>query len=275
LHAIALNMYTKISRYFHSTYLNRPIIIDLYQPEVIAPFPTEVLLINDGQDLEAMHLTSILDTFASRQFKVNLICVGIHASANRKHEYGTARVRDYLGRGELSSAYQHCITKEVIPYLQNSLPLYDQQYFGFLGFSLGGLSALDTVWNHPTLFQFAGIFSGALWWRDKDQYDPDFDEHQHRIMHRLIREGNHHQHLRFFFEAGRLDEKADRNNNGIIDAIDDTIDLISELRCKGYSESATYFLELPEGKHDLLTWELAIPELLQWAYSENPKKVDM
>ncbi len=40
--------------------------------------------------------------------------------------------------------------------------------------------------------------------------------------------------MKFFFECGTLDEAGDRNNNGIIDSIDDTKDLISALVDKGY-----------------------------------------
>lgn len=259
-------MYYKTSREFHSTHLNRAVNIDIYQSNQNNACPTAVLLINDGQDLEQMDLTSILDAFVKKHAGLNLFCVGVHASVYRKQEYGTARVKDYLGRGELSADYQQCIIQELIPYLNTTLAAGKQLRFGFLGFSLGGLSALDTVWNHPSQFEFAGVFSGALWWRDKDQHEADFDEQKHRIMHRLITEGTYQPHLRFFFEAGRLDEKADRNGNGIIDVIDDTLDLIALLKIKGYSDSDIEYLELPEGKHDLQTWEKTIPKFLDWAY---------
>src|SRR5690606_5107289 len=105
----------------------------------------------------------------------------------------------------------------------------------FAGFSLGGLSALDTVWNHAIEFNNVAVFSGSLWWRDKDQDDDDFDEENHRIMHNLIRKGTYAPWLKFFFEVGTLDEINDRNKNGIIDSIDDTSALIEELKKKGYN----------------------------------------
>ena len=48
-------------------------------------------------------------------------------------------------------------------------------------------------------------------------------------MHKIIRMANA-PWLKFFFECGALDETKDRNNNGIIDSIDDTLDLIDELK---------------------------------------------
>lgn len=67
-------------------------------------------------------------------------------------------------------------------------------------FSLGGLCALDIVWNHPKEFSIAGAFSGSFWWRDMDQDDKDFDEEKNRIMHRQIREGKYHPWLKFFLK---------------------------------------------------------------------------
>ncbi|MEZ4518366.1 MAG: hypothetical protein R3C44_16610 [Chloroflexota bacterium] len=39
--------------------------------------------------------------------------------------------------------------------------------------------------------------------------------------------------LRFWFEAGTRDETSDRDNNGVIDAIQDTTELIDETDCSG------------------------------------------
>ncbi|MEX0635250.1 MAG: esterase, partial [Ferruginibacter sp.] len=107
----------------------------------------------------------------------------------------------------------------------------------------------------------------SLWWRDKDQADADFDELQHRIMHRQIREGKYASWLQFFFEVGTQDETADRNNNGVIDAIDDTLALIDELEIKGYNpHKDIYYLQLADGKHDVPTWARAFPTFLTWGW---------
>jgi hypothetical protein len=54
-------------------------------------------------------------------------------------------------------------------------------------------------------------------------------------MHAQIQDGHYAPWLKFFFQTGVLDEAADRNNSGIIDSIDDTMDLIKELEKKGYN----------------------------------------
>jgi enterochelin esterase-like enzyme len=72
--------------------------------------------------------------------------------------------------------------------------------------------------------------------------------------------------LRFFFQTGAMDEKKDRNKNGIIDSIDDTLDLIEELKLQGYKNDAVTYYELPDGKHDVATWAKAFPEFLKWGW---------
>jgi len=134
------------------------------------------------------------------------------------------------------------------------------------GYSLGGLSALDIAWNNPQIFHKAGAFSGSFWWR-KRELGAGYTE-KDRIMHAVIRKSSIREGMKFWFEAGTDDEQADRNNNGIIDAIDDTLDLISELIIKGYKPyyDVCYY-EVNGGKHNPETWGKAFPAFLTWAFS--------
>ena len=73
--------------------------------------------------------------------------------------------------------------------------------------------------------------------------------------------------MKFWFMAGTDEETADRNNNGIIDTIDDTLDLIAELTKLGYKPYYdTNYMELKGGKHDVASWGVAMPEFLKWAF---------
>ena len=83
-----------------------------------------------------------------------------------------------------------------------------------------------------------------------------------------IKSGNYAPWLKFFFECGAADEEDDRNNNGIIDSIDDTMDLIKELIAKGYDENAIHYLQIEDGKHDVETWARAMPEFLKWGWGK-------
>ena len=260
-----------INHVFSSEYLDREVKVDCYIPTAVTdPSSLSLLLINDGQDLRTMQFEKILDDLNKKRSIEPLFCVGIHCSPDRKNEYGTAKILDYKGRGAKSSLYTRFIMEELLPYLRETYSIYSFKQKAFAGFSLGGLCALDIVWNHPQEFFIAGAFSGSFWWRDKDQDDKDFDEETDRIMHRQIREGGFYPWLNLFFEVGTKDETADRNNNGVIDSIDDTRSLIKELTLKGYEEGKNIcYLELKDGKHDVPTWAKAFPAFLTWGWGKS------
>ena len=82
-----------------------------------------------------------------------------------------------------------------------------------------------------------------------------------------MRKQQHVPGKRFYFTTGSLDETADRNHNGIIDSIDDTLDLIKDLEAKGYDKNRDiFYYEMPDGHHDMPTWAKALPVFLKWAF---------
>ena len=125
------------------------------------------------------------------------------------------------------------------------------------------------TWHYPDIFSIASVFSGSLWWRTK-KLDDDYNDDTDRIMHQQIRKGEYTPGLRFYFTTGSMDETADRNNNGIIDSIDDTLDLIKELRRLGYNpEYEVKYINYEDGKHDVPTWGRAMPAFLLWGWAKN------
>jgi enterochelin esterase-like enzyme len=250
-----------------SLHLKRDVIIDCYySDDYFNKAVISLLLINDGQDLRTMGFENILDASYNTGKIEPIFCVGIHCAADRKNEYGTANILDYKGRGAKAALFTDFVMLELIPFIRKKYEIISFKEKSFAGFSLGGLCAMDIVWNHPNEFFKVGVFSGSLWWRDKDQADIDFDENKDRIMHRQVREGNYYPWLKFFFEVGTQDETADRNNNGVIDAIDDVVSIIQELRIKGYKEADIEYFEMAEGKHDVPTWAKALPTFLEWGW---------
>ncbi len=250
--------------YLYSDFLEREVQFDVYLPANRAPLVHySLLLINDGQDLPKMAFDKILAE--SQSELLPLIAVGIYCGADRKMEYGTAYAADFEGRGARAGLYNKFLFDELLPFLRKDLSIASFKDKSFAGFSLGALSALDIVWNHPNQFNKVGIFSGSLWWRRK-AYDHGYDDEMDRLMHLQIRKAEFYPWIKFFLQCGELDETADRNNNGIIDSIDDTLDLIVELKAKGYTDEHIEYFLMPEGKHDVQTWGDAFPTFLKWAY---------
>ena len=257
-----------------SKFLDREVKVDFFLPrKVNDPSQMSLLLINDGQDMEKMGFESILEKlYAADDCIAPLLCVAIHCGIDRKMEYGVAGMPDYKGRGARAGEYTSFVFEELLPFLRKRYAISSFREKAFAGFSLGGLMALDIVWNHAAEFSKVGVFSGSLWWRNIDQEDEQYDDDKHRIIHQQIKNGNYAPWLKFFFQCGNMDETKDRNHNGIIDSIDDTQDLINELVSKGYTnETDIQYLELKDGHHDVFTWGRAMPFFLKWGWGKVEK----
>jgi predicted alpha/beta superfamily hydrolase len=129
---------------------------------------------------------------------------------------------------------------------------------------MGGLCAFDSAWRRPQVFGLAGVFSGSLWWRADNSSVAA--QQASRLVHRQVRLSPGKPPLRLWFEAGTRDEAADRDGDGVIDAIQDTRELIAELEGKGFAPGGdlTYH-EIEGGEHHESTWARALPEFLRWA----------
>ncbi len=254
---------------FHSKYLDRPIRIDIFLPPNYYNkrqfYP--LLFFNDGQDLEAVQLKNTLNQLYKEDKIRPIVAVGLYANHDRMHEYGTAHRADYKGRGNKAAKHTQFIVKELWYMLYRHYRIdIRMQSAVFAGFSLGGLSAFDIAWNNPRFFGKVGVFSGALWWRSQD-FDPGNPD-GHRIVHEMVHAHRKRPGMKFWFQAGTKDEAADRNNNGVIDAIDDTLDLMKELRQKGYQPEDMKYLEIEGGEHNQATWARALPDFLIWAFKK-------
>jgi enterochelin esterase-like enzyme len=257
----------------NSQFLERTVQVDFYLPkQVSASSAINLLLINDGQDLHKFKFAEMLDLLYDESAIEPLLCVGIHCGADRKMEYGTVKYLDFNQRGAKAALHQQFVFEELIPHIRKTYNIPSFKEKSYAGFSLGGLTALDVVWNHPHEFVKAGVFSGSLWWRLKDLND-GYVEETDRIMHKQVREGYYAPWLKFYFTTGSLDETMDRNNNGIIDSIDDTLALIEELEKKGYKDGVDIcYVNYEDGKHDVPTWGRSMPAFLKWGWGHGSNK---
>jgi enterochelin esterase-like enzyme len=253
-----------------SKYLSRGVTVDVFLPpqyfsEKKKFFPT--VFFNDGQDMPRLDMVNTLNRLFTEGGIAPFITVAIHCNDNRINEYGTAQQADYKNRGNKAAAYAHFIVQELVPSIRAAFRCSnDADKNVFAGFSLGGLSALDIAWGHPSVFGKVGVFSGSLWWRSKawTPEDPDGG----RIMHTVIHNSVHNAGMKFWFQCGTKDEQADRNNNGVIDAIDDTLDLINELVQLGYRpHEDVKYVEVEGGEHNPTTWGQVMPDFLKWAFA--------
>ncbi len=252
----------------HSKLLNRDTVVDIFLPPAYKKDEKKypILILNDGQDSKAIRLKEMLELLWGVSEIEDVIVVGVHAG-DRMQEYGVARKPDFKQRGSKAKNYSRFIMTELIPYLEYQYSITpDPAKHAIAGFSLGGLSAVDIAWHH-NYFQKVGAFSGSFWWRKRDTASRFYSDQHDRIMHQQIRQGRFQPGLKFWFQTGLKDEASDRNKNGVIDSIDDTLDLIVELTKKGYRPfHDIHYLEFEDGEHNLQTWSKAMPEFLKWAF---------
>lgn len=227
-----------------------------------APRTYPVLYVNDGQDREQFKLRETLARMIARREMQPTIVVAVPTNGQRLHEYGTAIAPNSQGLGELAPAFTDFFVRELVPLINANFRTRGPALI--CGVSLGGLSAFDLHWNFPDLFGTVGVFSGSFWWRaaeDETAVPPG-----QLIAHEMVRRGPWRPGQRFWFEAGTRDEVDDRDGNGVIDAIQDTTELVDELVALGYArgEDVVYF-EAEGGRHNYETWSEVLPVFLRWA----------
>jgi enterochelin esterase-like enzyme len=224
-----------------------------------------LLVALDGQTMPQWQLVpALVEAIASGAVEAPVV-LAVPASADRIDEYGAAGVLDFAGRGRLATRFQNYLTYAMLPAVRARYGAgLDPARTGIFGASMGGLCAFDTAWRHPEVFGFAGVFSGSLWWRADDSSPAA--QQASRILHRRVRETGRKPALRLWFQAGTADETADRDGNGVIDAIQDTTELVDELEANGFRpDRDVAYTETAGGEHNEQTWARELPDFLRWA----------
>lgn len=225
-----------------------------------------LLLLNDGQEIEAFRVKKIIDSLFNKKIIQPLVVVAIHPG-NRNQEYGVSGTPDYKNNGSRAEKYVAFIDNELYPYIKKKTGVRKFNSVVFAGCSLGGLSALDIAWNKDDKIDKVGVFSGSFWWRDKDINDKDYSDGKDRIMLNSLKSSRKKPHLKYWFYAGGNEEDGDRDKDGIIDVIDDTKDLIEIIKDKNVCPpSDIVYKEVATGKHDYASWSNVLPEFLTWAF---------
>ena len=228
----------------------------------------KVLLMNDGQDWKALCLKETLERLYAADRIEPLVVVAIPTNSNRLNEYGTAYPLDYRGRGAQAAAYTQFIADTVLPLIHSHYRTrIGAANTAFLGASLGGLSAFDIAWHHPQHIGTVGVFSGSFWWRTHSA--TVLMRTTSRIAHQIVRQSQKRPGMRFWFQAGKLDEKDDRDHNGVIDSIQDTTELIDELALKGYKRDKEWvYVQVEGGQHHPSTWASVLDQFLLFAFGK-------
>jgi enterochelin esterase-like enzyme len=224
-----------------------------------------LLLLNDGQDIEAFRVKKIMDSLYRKKLIQPLLVVAIKPF-DRMLEYGIAGYPDYKNNGTAAEKYAAFIDDELYPFIKKKTGVRKFNSITIAGCSLGGLSAFDVAWDHADKIDKIGVFSGSFWYRDKDISDSAYSDDKNRIVINKIRSSRKRPHLKYWFYAGGSEETADRDKDGIIDVVDDTRDLVDLIKTKNVCPPQDIiYTEVKEGRHDYESWSSVLPEFLIWA----------
>lgn len=256
-----------------------------------------VLYVNDGQDREAVKLRETLQQLIAPGEIRAPIVVAIDMPPDRMGAYGlsdrkaganlVAKTR-YGGIGANAHAYSEWLAHTLVPaidtrYRTRTTP--DAR--AIVGWSLGGLNAFNLGWQYPELFGRVGAFSPSFW-PASDTTD-DASMQRTRMAQRIVDASEPRNGARWFFAVGTAEETADRDGDGVNDAVDDTRDMLEGwnadaggmkgLRQLGYSTNDDYAAKatradaslylLPGGRHEQAAWARMLPVFLRWAYAVN------
>jgi enterochelin esterase-like enzyme len=250
-----------LQRHVRLTVINTPI------PEDKSTL--NLLILNDGQDMEKFRVKEILDSLFRKHLIAPLVIVGVHAG-DKIQEYGVADKPDYQKRGSRAEFYDAFIHDELYPYAKKMSSVRKFNTVAIAGCSEGGLSAFDIAWNHPDKIQKVGVFSGSFWWRDKALEDSTYSDEINRIAYAKIKSSRKKPKLEFWFYAGGAEETSDRDKDSIIDVIDDTRDIITLLENKKIADPQDIrYKEIREGKHEYSSWAAILPDFLIWAFGNK------
>ncbi len=224
-----------------------------------------LLLLNDGQDMEQLRVKQIVDSLYKKKLLQPLVVVAINAF-DRMQEYGVSGYPDYNNNGVSAEKYAAFVDDELIPFVKKNSGVRKFNSISIAGSSLGGLSAFDVAWDHADKIDKVGVFSGSFWYRDIDASAPSYSDDKDRLIINKIRSSRKRPHLKYWFYAGGSEETADRDKDGIIDVVDDTKDLINLIKKKNVCPPGDInYVEVKDGKHDYNSWSRVLPQFLIWA----------
>lgn len=227
-----------------------------------------LLLLNDGQDVKQLELKQTIDSLYLQKSIEPLMVVAIHAG-KREEEYGVAGYPDFMDRGNKADKYAAFIDNELYAFIKKKAGVRKFKSVVIAGCSLGGLSAMDIAWNHADKIDKVGVFSGSFWWRDKDQAARDYSDDKNRILLNFIKTSRKKPHLKYWLYAGAKEETGDRDKDGIIDAVDDTRDVVALIKSKNVClPQDVVYTESAEGIHDYVSWKKVLPQFLLWAFGK-------
>jgi predicted alpha/beta superfamily hydrolase len=188
----------------------------------------------------------------------DIIIVAISNTPDRMSEY--THVPDPRHGGGKLDNYASFLTEELKPFIDNTYRTTDKpEETGYMGSSLGGLSALYLGWKLPHVFGTIGALSPSIWWAGKD------------IVSLIANDSQEKGPGKVWIDIGTQESGKDANKNGIDDAVEDARLMGETLLKKGYVfGKELYYHEAPGAAHSEWHWAQRVDKVLMTLFpAEN------
>ncbi len=254
------------SDHLYSRHLQRQVNLSI----ISTPMPDDktalnVLLLNDGQDIDKLRVKEIIDSLYKQHLIQPLIVVGLIAG-DRDKEYGVSGLPDYKGRGSKADKYAAFIEDELYPYAKKKAGVRKFKTVVLAGCAAGGLSAFDIAWDHADKIDKAGIFSGSFLFTSKSPEDPGYTDANDRILLNKIRSSRKKPTLQCWMYGDDAGEFGMRYNDSL--PVNDTKDLLALLKSKNLPAASTFVYTESKGKNEPAEWSEQMPAFLLWAFGK-------
>lgn len=234
-----------------------------------------VLYMHDGQNLFSeikvgskykWKAGEIAESLINQNKIEEIIIVGIYNTSDRISEY-TPTYDSEKNMGGKGKEYAKFIVEELKPYIdQNFRTLPNGKNTTIAGSSLGGLISFYIAWNYPSVFNNVAAISPSFWW-DSNYMESEVKKYT-----------GERKKLKIWIDAGTAEERNDRDNDGIIDMVDDARDMIYALMNKGYKlgKDIRYY-EVMSGVHNEMDWSKRFNVVLLnfFGKDKSPKPVEI
>lgn len=262
---------------------NESVNVEIYLPpkyDVKQSYP--VLYINDGQDMQAVHLQAHLrDYYAQPNAKPWIVVavpmfkdrMGVYGLADRTNQRAEIAPTKYGDVGTKSYAYNQWFTQTLIPAIDAKYATQrNAEGRAVLGWSLGAVAAFSLGWQYPEEIGAIGMFSPSLWLSEK-RGTADEAQQTRLVQNRVANDPSVPQ-TRIYLAIGTREDKDDRDGDGVNDAVDDVFDLVNGwrdmqgLRQRGIASETTL---LVGGEHNQAAWSAMLPRFMRWLTPRDVK----
>ncbi|MBC7534821.1 MAG: hypothetical protein H7258_03920 [Ferruginibacter sp.] len=222
------------------------------------PMPDEksnmnLLLFNDGNDLQNTGAKEIIDSLYGINLLQPLVLVGIHS--NEKDELGLSEITYAGNTGSKAAKYNRFVINELYPFIKKKTGVRKFRSVVICGYSLGGISAFDIAWENADKIDKAGIFSVNL---DYARQNPAGIADSVNIVLQKIKSSKKRPKLQYWFYAGEDgDSSIFKNSQALIGII-------------GQKNTGTAadikFLPVKGGSNNMSAWRQHFAAFLLWAF---------